>query len=214
MKTLLVGEYRCSRLLDPTYELLGFAAQLGGETAMFLVGSEGQLPLCGGTLYLADATVCGEYNPDVHKKLILEAVQKENPDYIVFLHSSYGWDLAPRVAAALRAAQLSEVVAIAEGGSFEVCCCNAKMRRNVKPLTSKAVLTIQTGAFIAVQPGGAPVVQKLSAEVTATVLEFVGYEPAEEREIDLAKAEVIVAAGRGVGKKENIPAIAALAKAM
>lgn len=214
MKTLLVGEYRCGRLLDSTYELLGFAGQLGGETAMFLVGSEAQLPLYGGTLYLADATVCGEYNPDVHKKLILETVQKENPDYIVFLHSSYGWDLAPRVAAALRAAQLSEVVAIAEGGSFEVCCCNAKMRRNVKPLTSKAVLTIQTGAFIAVQPGGRLIVQKLSAEVTTTVLEFVGYEPAEEREIDLAKAEVVVAAGRGVGKKENIPVIAALAKAM
>jgi len=214
MKTLLVGEYRYGRLLDSTYELLGFAGQLGGETAMLLVGSESQLPLYGGTLYLADATVCGEYNPDLHKKLILEAVQKENPDYIVFLHSSYGWDLAPRVAASLRAAQLSEVVAIAEGGSFEVGCCNAKMRRSVKPLTSKAVLTIQTGAFIAVQSGGAPVVQKLSAEVSTAVLEFVGYEAAEERVVDLSKAEVIVAAGRGIGKKENISAIAALAKAI
>jgi len=214
MKTLLVGEHRHGRLLDSTYELLGFVGQLGGETAMFLVGSETQLPLYGGTLYLADATVCGEHNPDLHKKLILEAVQMENPDYIVFLHSSYGWDLAPRIAAALRAAQLSEVVAIAEGGSFEVGCCNAKMRRSVKPLTGKAVLTIQAGAFTAVQSGGTPVVQKLSAEGTTTALEFVGYEPAEEREIDLAKAEVIVSVGRGVGKKENIPAITALAKAM
>lgn len=214
MKSLLVGEYRYGQLLDPTYELLGFAGQLGGETAMFLVGSESQLPLYGGTLYLADATVCCEYNPDLHKKLILEAVQRENPDYIVFLHSSYGWDLAPRVAAALRAAQLSEVIAIADDGSFEVGCCNAKMRRNVKPLTGKAVLTIQAGAFVAVQSAVAPVVQKLSAEVTTTVLEFVGYEAADERAIDLAKAEVIVSAGRGVGKKENIPAIAALAKAM
>jgi electron transfer flavoprotein alpha subunit len=179
---------------------------------MLLVGSESQLPAYGGTLYLADAAACGEYNPDLHKKLILEAVQKENPDYIVFLHSSYGWDLAPRVAAALKAAQISEVIALADGG-FEVGCCNAKMRRTVKPSTAKTVLTIQAGAFTALQPGGSPQIQKLSAEGSAA-LTFIGYEPAEAKDIDLSRAEIIVTAGRGIGKKDNVPVIAALAKAL
>lgn len=212
MKTLLIGEYREGKLLDSTYELLGFAEQLGADSSMLLVGSESQLPLYGGTLYLADAAACGEYNPDLHKQLILDAVQKENPDYIVFLHSSYGWDLAPRVAAALRVAQLSEVIALADGG-FEVGCCNAKMRRNVKPATSRAVITIQAGAFTAVQPGGTPNIQKLVATGVGT-LEFIGYEPAEKKDVDLGKAEIIVSAGRGVGKKDNIPAIQALATAL
>ena len=212
MKALLIGEYREGKLLDTTYELLGFAAQLGGEAAMLLVGSESQLPAFGGSLYLADAATCGEYNPDLHKKLILEAAAKENPDCIVFVHSSYGWDLAPRVAAALKAAQVSEVVALADGG-FEVGCCNAKMRRTVKPATATTVLTIQAGAFPVVQPGGAPRVERLAAEGVGS-LEFVGYEPAEAKEVDLTRAEVIVSAGRGVGKKENVPVIAALAKAL
>lgn len=212
MKTLLIGEYREGQLLDSTYELLGFAGQLGADTAMLLVGSESQLPAYGGTLYLADATVCGEYNPDLHKKLILEAVQKENPDYIVFLHSSYGWDLAPRVAASIKAAQISEVIALADGG-FEVGCCNAKMRRTVKPSTAKTVLTIQAGAFTAQQPGGTPQIQRLTAEGSAS-LTFVGYEPAEAKDIDLSRAEIIVTAGRGIGKKDNVPIIAALAKAL
>ena len=212
MKALLIGEYREGKLLDSTYELFGFASQLDAESALLLVGSADQLPAFGGTLYLADAATCGEYNPDLHKKLILEAVQKENPDYIVFVHSSYGWDLAPRVAAALKTAQVSEVTAIVPGG-FEVGCCNAKMRRTVKPNSSKAVLTIQAGAFPVLQPGGTPQLQKLSAEGTAA-LEFIGYEPAEQKDVDLGKAEVIVSAGRGVGKKDNIPLIAALAKAL
>jgi electron transfer flavoprotein alpha subunit len=212
MKALLIGEYREGKLLDSTYELLGFAGQLNAETAMLLVGSESQLPAYGGTLYLADAAVCGEYNPDLHKKIILEAVQQENPDYIVFLHSSYGWDLAPRVAAALKAAQVSEIVALADGG-FEVGCCNAKMRRTVKPATAKAVLTIQAGAFPGVQPGGSPTVQKVTAAGSAT-LEFSGYEAAEKKDVDLGKAEVIVSAGRGIGKKDNVPVIHALAKAL
>ena len=212
MKTLLIGEYREGKLLDSTYELFGFAGQLGAETAMLLVGSESQLPSFGGTLYLADAAVCGEYNPDLHKKLILEAVQKENPDLIVFVHSSYGWDLAPRVAAALKVAQVSEVIALADGG-FEVGCCNAKMRRSVKPATSRAVVTIQAGAFPALQPGGSPSIQKLTA-AGGGALEFVGYEAAEKKDVDLGKAEIIVSAGRGIGKKDNVPVIHALAKAL
>ena len=212
MKTLLIGEYREGKLLDTTYELLGFAAQLGGDSAMLLVGSEGQLPAFGGTLYLADAAACGEYNPELHKKLILQAVARENPDCVVFVHSSYGWDLAPRVATSLKAAQVSEIINLTDGG-FEVGCCNAKMRRTVKPATATAVLTIQAGAFPALQPGGTPRLQRLEAE-TGGGIEFVGYEPAEAKDVDLTRAEVIVSAGRGVGKKENVPVVAALAKAL
>lgn len=212
MKALLIGEYREGKLLDSTYELFGFAAQLGAETAMLLVGSESQLPAYSGTLYLADAASCGEYNPDMHKQLILEAVQRENPNCIVFMHTSYGWDLAPRVAASLKIAQVSEVTGIVEGG-FEVGCCNAKMRRSVKAASGKSVVTLQAGAFPAAEPGGSPQLQKLTAAASGT-LEFVGYEPAEKKDVDLTRAEVIVSSGRGVGKKENIPVIQALATAL
>ncbi len=212
MKTLLIGEYREGRLLESTYELLGFAQALGADSSLFIVAREDQLPAFAGKLYLADAAAAGEYNPDLHRELIFQAVEQEQPDYIVFLHSSYGWDLAPRVAAKLKIAQVSEISAIT-AGEFEVGCCNAKMRRSVKPATEKAVLTIQAGAFPVLQPGGSPQIRKLTASLSSN-LEFVGYEPAEAKDVDLAKAEVIVTAGRGIGKKENVPVIHALAKAL
>jgi electron transfer flavoprotein alpha subunit len=212
MKALLVGEYREGKLLDSTYELFGFAQLLCAETALLLVGSRDQLPAYSGTLYLADVAIYGEYNPDRHKHLVIEAATRENADCIVFLHSSYGWDLAPRVAAGLKAAQVSEITGIIDGG-YEVGCCNAKMRRTVQSTTARSVLTIQAGAFPAQQPGGAPTVTHLET-ATASGVEFVGYEPAEPKDVDLARAEIIVTAGRGVGKKENIPVIAALAKAL
>jgi electron transfer flavoprotein alpha subunit len=212
MKTLLIGEYREGRLLETTYELFGFSRAVGADASLFIVAREDQLPAFDGNLYFADPAAAGEYNPDLHRELILQAVERENPDYIVFLHSSYGWDLAPRVAAKLKAAQISEISAIHEG-AFEVGCCNAKMRRAVKPATAVAVLTIQAGAFPVLQPGGSPELRKLTATVSSN-LEFVGYEPAEPKDVDLAKAEVIVTAGRGIGKKENVPVIQALAKAL
>lgn len=213
MKALLVGEYREGKLLETIYEAIAFAGELGADTAVVLVGDATNVPRYSGTVYLADAAKCGDYNPNLHKQLILEVVHKENPDYIVFPHSSYGWDLAPRVAAKLRAAQISEVVGIA-GDLFEVGCCNAKMRRTVKPSTAKTVITLQAGAFgIQGEPQGAPSVRRLELDGTGDV-EFLGYEPAEEKDVDLAKAEVIVSVGRGIGKKDNVPMIAALAKAL
>jgi electron transfer flavoprotein alpha subunit len=213
MKALLVGECREGKLLDATYELFGFAARLGADTVMLLVGSDAELPSYGGTLYLADSGKYGEYNPDMHKKLVVAACEREKPDYLVFLHSSYGWDLAPRVAASLKAAQLSEVIGVVEGG-FELPCCSQKMRRTVKPAGAVAVLTLQMGAFPAQRPGGTPQLQQLEVERASGGVSFLGYEPAEPKGVDLAKAEVIVSAGRGIGKKENIPVIAELAKAL
>ena len=212
MKALLVAECREGRLVEASYELFGFADRLGAETVMLLVGPKGELPSFGGCLYLADPEKYGEYNPDLHKRLVVEAVQREKPDYVVFMHSSYGWDLAPRVAAGLGAAQISEIIAVAERG-FELPCCSQKMRRTVEPATPLAVLTLQVGAFPVLVPGGTPQLRTIDAE-GATGVKFLGYEPAEPKDVDLAKAEVIVSAGRGIGKKENVPVIAALARAL
>ncbi|HYA88664.1 MAG TPA: electron transfer flavoprotein subunit alpha/FixB family protein, partial [Nitrospirota bacterium] len=110
MKALLVCECREEKLLAFSYELVAFADKLGAERAMVLVGSEVEIPRVNGKLYLADSKKFGDYNPDLHKKIVLEAVKRENAECVVFVHSSYGWDLAPRVAAALKAGQVSEIV--------------------------------------------------------------------------------------------------------
>ncbi|MDA8129987.1 MAG: electron transfer flavoprotein subunit alpha/FixB family protein [Elusimicrobia bacterium] len=214
MKTLLVFEYRRGKPAEANQELLGFAAAAGGECAGVLVGAESGLPAFGGKLYLGDIASLGEYDPGRHAELVLQAAQKESPDLIVFLQSSYGWDLAPRVAGRLKAAQVSAVTGLAEGG-FETACCNGKMRRLVKPATKVAVLTLQEGSFpLSGTPSGTPAVEKLAPSGSSAGLEFAGYEEPEKKEVDLAKAEVIVSAGRGIGKKDNVPAIAALASAL
>lgn len=213
MKTLLVAEYRDGALLNSTYELVAFAEQLGAESAMFMVGSESALPAYNGTLYLADAGKYGEFSPAVHKQLLLDTVAKERPDMVVFTHSSYGWDLAPRVSLALNAAHVSEVVEIVDGVPVAPVC-NAKLRRDVKAKTGQTVVTLQSGAFgLDGDPSGTPTVLSVDTD-TAPQIEFCGYEEAEASGVDLSKAEVIVSAGRGIGKPENLEIIEGLAKSL
>lgn len=214
MKALLICEFQQGKLLESSYELLAFAERLGADKTMLLIGSAAGAPQFGGKVYLADAAKYGEYNPDMHKQLVMNTVEKEHPDYIVFIHSSFGWDLAPRVAASLKAAQISEIVAVVDG-KFEVPSCNGKMRRLLKPKTAQAVLTIQPGAFnYQGESRGTPQLEPVELDQGTAKIEFIGYEVAEKKEVDLAKAEIIVSAGRGIGKKENVETIAALAKAL
>lgn len=213
MKLLLVAEYREGKALASAGELIDFADKVGGEHVMFIVGSESSLPQYEGKLFLADAAKHGEYSPTVHKLLLLDVIGRENPDMVVFCHSSYGWDLAPRVAWALKAAQVSEVVDYVDG-TLVVPVCNAKLRRDVQVNTDVTVVTLQAGAFgLAEPPSGNPTIEPVDVDGAGKV-EFLGYEEAEAGGVDLSKAEIIVSAGRGIGKPENIEMIAALAKAL
>jgi len=213
MKTLLVAEFREGKLRPEYTQLIAFAKGLGADAAMFLVGSPGDLPRFDGTLYLADAAQYGEYNPTAHKQLLLDAIAKEQPDMVVLLHSSYGWDLAPRIGVALKAAQISEVIAL-EDGVPVVPVCNAKLRRKIKASTAQTVLTLQAGAFaMDEEPTATPTVVTLATDTGAKVV-CTGYEAAEVGAVDLTKSEIIVSAGRGVGKPENVAMVQALAAAL
>ncbi|KJS03393.1 MAG: electron transfer flavoprotein subunit alpha [Desulfobulbaceae bacterium BRH_c16a] len=214
MKMLLIAEYRQGQLLDSYTELQAFAEMMGAQSAMFLTASgTGELPKFPGKLYLAEVAEFGEYNPEVHKQLLLEVVAKEQPEMIVFCHSSYGWDLAPRLAVSLKAAQISEVVAV-EDGALVAPACNGKLRRTLKSKGKITIVTLQAGAFSLAEPAAdTPTVIPITGDSQGKV-RLLSYEKAEQGGVDLAKAEVIVSAGRGVGKPENIALVAGLAKAL
>src|SRR5574341_489636 len=214
MKNLLVCEVREGKLRESWGELVAFAEAIGGEHELLLVGEEPQAPAAAGKLWLAPPSPRGEYDPAWQKAAVLEAATRAQADRVVFVHSSWGWDIAPRVAAALGAAQVSDVVGIAESG-LEVGACNGKMRRIVAPATATVVVTIQAGAFPSRgDRSGSPTIERLALEVAPGPVSFTGYEAAAPRGVDLARAQVIVSAGRGVGKKENVELVAALAKAL
>lgn len=213
MKMLLVGEFRDGRLLPSTYEPLAFARRLGAETTMVLVGNPDALPAFDGRLYLADAAVVGDYQPEAHAALVAEVARREQAQLVVLVHSAYGWDLAPRVALALEAAQVSEVIDW-QDGTFVVPACNGKLRRSVRSRSAVTVVTLQAGAFAPESsPVGTPRVEMLTPPQSST-LELLGYEAAPLGAVNLTKAEVVVSAGRGIGKPENLPLVEALAKAL
>ncbi len=215
MKCVLVMHSRQGQLPESSYELFTCAEQIGAEQVLVFIGPRAALPPFAGRVYLLDSEVWGEFNPGAHCQAIAEIVRSEQPQLVVLEHSSFGWDLAPRLAASLDAAQISEVVAISADG-YEVPCCNAKLRRVLAPATPLCVITVQSGAFDAASPlvGAVAQISEVAPPPQGGKEKFVAYEEAEAASVDLGKAEVVVSAGRGMGKAENIELVARLAAAL
>ncbi|HCW92698.1 MAG TPA: electron transfer flavoprotein subunit alpha/FixB family protein, partial [Flexistipes sinusarabici] len=92
--------------------------------------------------------------------------------------------------------------------------CNGKLWRKVST-GGKGIITIQGGAFNPENDyKGTPEVINLEVPSLESKIQFEGYEKAETAGVDLTKAEIIVSAGRGVGKKENVENVRKLAEAL
>ncbi|MDY6821066.1 MAG: electron transfer flavoprotein subunit alpha/FixB family protein [Deferribacterota bacterium] len=211
MAILIIGEYRDGKFFEGCYDTIGYAKEYNKEYILFAVGNKEDLPKVDCKVYLADSSKYGEYNPEVHKKLIVNLAKKEGIDEIVFSHSSYGWDLAPRVANSLDASVITEVVEIKDE-VFVKPILNGKLNAIIKPNKEKHVLTIQSGAFTYEPDEFKGEVIDITDGEASDGVKLVGYEEAETGGVDLTKAEVILSVGRGIGKKENIEMYKNLAK--
>jgi len=103
-----------------------------------------------------------------------------------------------------KAAQISEIVGVVDG-KFEVPSCSAKMRRPLAPRTGQVVLIFQAGAFsYQGEARGTPHLECVDPSGSPRGLNLSATKRAEKKAVNLAKAEVIVSAGRGIGKKDNM----------
>jgi electron transfer flavoprotein alpha subunit len=130
---------------------------------------------------------------------------------VLFGATSIGRDLAPRIAARIKAGIVTECIALRidkDGLTVTKPIYDGKMFANVLcQSASTYVVTIPPGAMGMNQPAKSPEVKTikvtpiLGAETSR--IKFLDFIAADPKTIDLTEAEIIVAAGRGVGKAEN-----------
>jgi electron transfer flavoprotein alpha subunit len=157
-----------------------------------------------------------EFNGDIHRR-VLEVVLGENrPRLICAAHSSRGIDFAPGLAARLGAACISGIESIAvENGRpvFIRAVFGGKFAARVTTSAAAVVLTILPGCFRAEPPenAGAGRVEKRRLACPPSRSRTTGVQRPEAVEGGIEEAEVIVAAGKGIGDPERLDLIRGLA---
>jgi electron transfer flavoprotein alpha subunit len=210
---LLVAEIQKGAIREASYELVSFAKKLGGDVASLVIGSgiageaEALAKRGGGKVYVADDPALANYNVDGWAKAVRAAVDASGANTVLFSNTPSGWDVAPRIAAALDAAFVSDAFDAKEGPVFVRRVFNGKLDAEVAPAGGKVVVTVQPGAVAAFDGTGAGSTEKLSVDLSGLRAKFVETKVAAAKGVDLTKAEIIVSGGRGVGAPEKFPEV-------
>ncbi|HKQ60103.1 MAG TPA: electron transfer flavoprotein subunit alpha/FixB family protein [Candidatus Polarisedimenticolaceae bacterium] len=228
---LIVGEHRDDVLAVATREAIGFgrrlAERLGGSASLLLVGAGAGLA---GELSRAeelevvhvDTEACRVYTPEVHAAAIAEVVRQRAPVLVLMAHTYQGIDLAPRLATVLGCGLVARCIdgEVRDGRVvFWRPVYGGKLHQEIAPRGAPPhLVTLQPGAHGVDPPRAGAAARVVSARVEAPdgpwsrrVLEVL---PAPRDGVDLSRAEIVVAGGRGLGSKENFQLIVELARVL
>jgi len=217
MTTLVIAEHDNAVLNPATLNAVAAAAQLGADVHILVAGH--------GSQAVADAAarVAG-----VSRVLHADAAHladglAENlgaqvlalaGDYshIVFAATASGKNVAPRVAAKLDVAQISDIVGIDSPDTFQRPIYAGNAIATVQSSDAVRVLTVRTTAFDPVAAeGGSASVSAIDAVADSGLSSFVGREIAKSDRPELAGAKAVVSGGRGLGSADNFKILEPLA---
>lgn len=216
---LVVTEIQNGKIRGTSYELATIAHEkLGGrEVKSLVLGSgvsseaEAFAKKGGGEVFVADDEKLANYEVDAYSKVVRAAVENADAEIVLIANTTNGWDLAPRVAAALDAAFVSDCVDAADesGPVFTRKVFNGKLDARVRPQGERTVATFQGGAAGAYEGSTDGKVTPLEVSIDAGEMrtKFVEVKAGESQGVDLTKASVVVSGGRGVGAPEKFPEV-------
>ncbi|MCL5272631.1 MAG: FAD-binding protein [Gammaproteobacteria bacterium] len=126
--------------------------------------------------------------------------------------STYGKNIAPRVAALLDVTQISDVSKIIDHETFEHPIYAGNAIETVRVLDAKKVLTIRTTAFNPVLSSqSACCIESMDCEFASKGSEFVRHELSLSERPELGSAKIVVSGGRGLQSAEKFKLIEELA---
>ena len=124
--------------------------------------------------------------------------------HILFAATASGKNIAPRVAARLDVAQLSDITKVDSADTFERPIYAGNAIATVQSLDAIKVLTVRTTGFDpAPASGGSAALQSLPAVAASAKAVFVGSEIARNDRPELTAAKIVVSGGRALGSAEK-----------
>jgi len=224
---LLVAEHLEGKLAPSTFEIVTKGRDLAGQTAgvpkVALLGS-GTAPLAeslasfGAEVLHVEHPALEHYTGDGYVQGIRGLLASLSPRVLLIAHTSQGYDLAPALAAAADLPLITNCVDVRlEGGNLVATrrLLNEKVQAEYE-LASDAtyVVTLRPGATkpAAAAPGGRVTAVSVPIDAQRIRARFLRFERPEVQDIDIGAADVIVSAGRGIQKKENLALIEELAR--
>jgi electron transfer flavoprotein alpha subunit len=228
---LVVAEHRSGKLNRASWEAVAAAQQLasGQPVAIAVLGanvgsiaselSAAQVQ----EVVTLDGPALEPYTPDGFTAALQQAIEQLKPATVVLPHTYQTRDFAPKLAARLDRALVTDVTAIKSAAGSTVFVrpmFQGKLTADIAPEGPPPhFVTVQIGSFradsAAKGPSPAPV-RALAVSIDAGAIRQKPEPPFQEarQAVDLSQAERIVSVGRGIKEADKLPVAQGLATAL
>jgi len=230
-EVFVLAEHRQGQMRDITYEMLTKAKEIAEKTnaelTAVLLGKDVKekaktLAEYAKKVLLVEDAKLENFNSEAYLKVLSNLIKEHKPLLIMMGHTSYGIELAPRLAAALNLPLATDGIDLAfESDAFIVTRQMFGGKVNVKATARKAesyIATIRQAAFTAQKPAtpaNGQIMEKpslLTEEITTK--RFIQYVLPPPGGVDITAAEKLVGIGRGIKDQANMPIMEEFAKTL
>jgi electron transfer flavoprotein alpha subunit len=192
-----------------TLNTIAAALKIGGDVHVLVAGSNAQAAADAAAkiagvskVLLADAPQLADGLAENVEGTVLNIAKDYS--HILAPATAYGKNIAPRIAAHLDVAQISDITAVDSPDTFERPIYAGNAIAIVQSSDPIKVITVRSTGFDPVAAeGGSASVEKIEAAADAGISQFVGRELTKLDRPELTSAKIIVSGGRGLGNGEN-----------
>ena len=212
MTVLVIAEHDNTALKGATFNTITAARELSlfgngevhvlitGNSANAAVDAAAQISGVSKVLYADAEWLTHGLAEDVAAQILCIAALYT---HILFPSTASGKNIAPRVAAILDVAQISDVTKVVNTNTFERPVYAGNAIATVQSSDSKLVLTVRITAFDPAGQDGTATVERITPLAANARSKFVGSEIAKSGRPELTEAQIIVSGGRALGSSEK-----------
>jgi electron transfer flavoprotein alpha subunit len=217
MSILVVAEHDHAALKSATLNTVAAAQKIGGDVHLLVAGhnaasaaaAAGQVAGIAKVLHADGAQLAAQ----TAENLAALVVGLAGPyTHILLPATGFGKNVAPRIAALLDVAQISDIVSVEGPDTFVRPIYAGNAFATVQSKDAKKVITVRTTGFDPVAgSGGTAPVESVAAPEDTGLTQVLGQELTKSSRPELTSARVVISGGRGMQNGENFKMLEALA---
>jgi electron transfer flavoprotein alpha subunit len=208
MTILVIAEHDHASLKAATLNTVAAATKIGGDIHVLVAGANCQAAAQAAAQLQGVAKVkvadAAHYQSQTAENLTaLVMANTSGYSHILAPATTFGKNLAPRVAALLDVAQISEITGVESADTFVRPIYAGNALATVKSADPVKVITVRTTAFDAVDAGNSAEIEAIAAAADTAQTTLTNRELTKSERPELGAAKIIVSGGRGLGSGEN-----------
>ena len=208
MTALVIAEHDNASIKGATLNTVTAAIACGGEVHVLVAGHNAAAAAAAAAQIAGVVKVLHADSPALSHGLAENVAAQVlavagNYSHILFPATAGGKNVAPRVAAKLDVAQISDITRVVSPDTFERPIYAGNAIATVQSTDATQVITVRTTGFDAAAQGGSAAIESLSAVADSGKSQYMGSEIAKSDRPELTAAKIIVSGGRALGSSEK-----------